>query len=124
MSFQTHVDSLGLIVDSSLEILRLIAIDKLRLHSQTWKEHFQLVVSASVQIRCRKDIISSMRKSGYSNELGSLTRCCCQCRNTSFERGDSLLENSNSRISNAAVYVSELLQAEQSCAVCRVIEDI
>lgn len=47
---QTHIDSLGLVINSSLEILRRIAVDKFSRYTQTWKHNLQLIVRSPIQV--------------------------------------------------------------------------
>jgi hypothetical protein len=74
--FQTHVNSLGLLVNRGLEVVGLVSIDELSLNAQTWEEDFQLVICTSVQVRRCDYVVPSMCKSGNRNELCSLSRCC------------------------------------------------
>jgi hypothetical protein len=56
----THVDGLCLVIDGSLKVLGLVAIDELGLDPQAWEEDLELIVCASVQVRGRNDVVPSV----------------------------------------------------------------
>jgi hypothetical protein len=47
---RTHIDRLRLLVNSGLEIVGAIPIDKFGLDAETWEENLELVVCATVEI--------------------------------------------------------------------------
>jgi hypothetical protein len=65
-----------------------------------------------------------MGKGTEGHELRGLARGGCYGGNTAFEGCDTLLKDVNSRVPDSAVDVAELLEAEEPCAVSRVVEDI
>lgn len=68
----THINSLCLVINRSLEVLGLVAIDELCRYAKARQKHLELVVRSAIQIRRRDDIVARMRQRTYSNELRGL----------------------------------------------------
>jgi hypothetical protein len=74
---KTHVNSLGLVVNHTLEVFWLVSVHKFGRNTHTRKHNLELVVCASIQIRGRDDVVARMCESCDGNELRSLARRCC-----------------------------------------------
>jgi hypothetical protein len=55
---KTYVDGFCLVVDCGLEVVGLVAVYKFGLDSHAREHDFELVVGASIEIRCRDDVIA------------------------------------------------------------------
>lgn len=119
-----NIHSLGAIINSSCDILGLVAIDKLSSYTQAREEHLKLVICATVQVASRNDVIASMGQRRDSHELSGLAGRGSDSSNTTLEGGNTLLENVDGGVHNAAVNVAEFLEAEEPRAVGGVIEGI
>lgn len=117
-----NIHSLGLVINSSSNILRLVAVDELGLDAQTRKEDLELVVRAAVEVGRGDDVVTGVGKSRDGDELGALARGGSQRRRAALQCCDALLENVDCGVHDAAVDVAELLEAEEPRAVSRVIE--
>lgn len=67
-----NVNSLGLLVDSSSNILGLVTVDKLGVDAQTREEDLELVVSATVEVRSRDNVVASVGEGADGEKLGCL----------------------------------------------------
>lgn len=120
--FNTYVNRFGLVINRSLEVFRLVTVHKLRLNAQPRQHDLELVVRASVQIRCRNDVVASLCKGSDRDELSSLTGRCRQSSYTTFQRSNSLLKDIDCGVHDAAVDVAELFEAKEPRPVSGVIE--
>lgn len=93
IAYTLDIDSLCLLVNSSSDILRLVAVDKLGVDAKTGEENLELVVSAAVEIGRRDDVVASMGEGADCEELSGLTRRGCKSSDTTFESGYSLLKD-------------------------------
>jgi hypothetical protein len=79
-----NIYRLGLVIDGRSEVLWLVSIDELCIYAESWEEDFQLVVGSSVEVGCRDNVVAGVCNCCNGHELGSLTRTCCDGRNTPF----------------------------------------
>lgn len=119
---QTHIDRLRLVINRGLKVLRLIAIHKFGLDTQSWEHDLELVVGASIQVGCRDNIITSMCERSDGNELRSLARRGCKSSYATLQRSNSGFEDAHCWVADTAVNVSELFETKKSCSVSGVIE--
>lgn len=66
------VDSLGLVVNGSSNVLGLVAVDKLGVDAQARQEDLELVVGAAVEVGGGDDVVTGMGEGVDGNELSSL----------------------------------------------------
>lgn len=117
VSLSTHINGLCLLINSLFKILRAVSIDELGIDAEPGEEHFQLIVRASIQVGRGNDIVARLRKRSNRNKLRRLTRRRGECGDPALQGGNSLLEDVDGGISNAAVDVAEFLEAEEARAV-------
>lgn len=79
-----NVDSLGVVVNRSGKLIKVVDIDKLGLDSQTGEEHLELVVGAAVQVRGGNNVVTGVGQGVDCDELGTLAGRSCQCRSAAF----------------------------------------
>ena len=119
-----NIHSFGAIINSSGNILGLVAIDKLGSDTQAREKHLELIIRATVQVASRDDVITSMRQRRNSHELSRLAAGGRERGHPAFESGHALLEDVGGRVHDAAVDVAEFLEAEEPRAVGGVIEGV
>lgn len=85
--------SLGVLIDSCSEILRLVPVDEFGVDAQPWKQDFQLVIGSPVEVAGRHNVVPDVRQRGKGHELGCLAGTCCDGCDSTFEGGDSLFED-------------------------------
>jgi hypothetical protein len=66
------IDSLCLVVNGSGDILRLVTVDKLGVDAETGEEDLELVVSATIEVGGRNDVVASVSEGADGEELGGL----------------------------------------------------
>lgn len=93
-----QIHRLRLLIDQILEVFRLIPIDELGIDTQPREENLELVVGASVQVRCGHDIVAGMCECGNGHELSRLPRRGCDGCNTPFQGCNALLEHIHRRL--------------------------
>lgn len=119
-----EVNSLGTVINSRGNILRLVTLDELGSDSHAREHNLKLVVGAAVQVAGGDDVVSGVGEGRDGHELGSLAGGGSNGGNTTFQGGNTLLEDIDCGVHNSAVEVAELLEAEEPRAVGRVIEDV
>lgn len=67
-----NVNSLCLLVDGSSNILGLVTVDKLGVDAQTREEDLELVVSATVEVRSRDNVVTSVGEGADGEKLSCL----------------------------------------------------
>lgn len=77
----------------------------------------------AVETASANDIVSRLRERAERQPLRRLTRRRCDSRYSSLQRCNPLFQNSDSRVSDATVDVTSLLQAEKVGGVLSVVED-
>jgi hypothetical protein len=107
------IDGLGLGIDGLLQILGLVALDKLGVDPETRHEDFELVVASAVQIARADNVISCMSQRSDGHELSGLFsqldasqrpwRSYLAGRggdgsNTAFQSGNPLFKDIDSRL--------------------------
>lgn len=97
------VDSLCLVVNSSSNILRLVAVDKLGLDAQTREEDLELVVGAAIEVRGGDDVVAGVGKGVDGDELGGLAGGGGEGSGATLESGYSLFKDIDRRLSNVLV---------------------
>jgi hypothetical protein len=139
------VDGLGVVVDGSSDVLRLVAVYELGLDSQAREHDLELVVGSAVQVGGSDNVVAGVRKRGNGHELGALAGGGGDSCDSSLQRCNSLLENIDRRlrwmsehnpsprrknagqgythVHNTAVDVAELLESEEARAVGGIIEN-
>jgi hypothetical protein len=90
------VDSLGLLVNGSGDILWLVTSNELGIDAKTWKEDLELVVGSSVDVGCGNNVVTSLREGCNGHELSRLTGGCGNSGDTTFKSCYPLLENIDS----------------------------
>lgn len=118
------VDSLGTVINSRGNILRLVTLNELGSDPHAWERNLELVVGAAVQVAGGDDVVSGMGEGRDGHELGGLTGGGSNGGNTTFQGCNTLLEDIDCGVHDSAVDVAELLEAEEPRAVGRVIEDV
>lgn len=98
-----NVDSLGLVVNGSSNVLGLVAVDKLGLDAQARQEDFELVVGSAVKVGGGDDVVASVGKRVDGDELGSLARGGGEGSNAAFQGCDPLLEDIDGRLEEGGV---------------------
>lgn len=68
------IDSLCLVVNSSGDILGLVTVDKLGFDAEAREENLELIVSTTVEVRGRNNVVAGLSKSADGEELGCLAR--------------------------------------------------
>ena len=90
------VDSLGLVVNGSSDILGLVAVDELGVDAKTGEEDLELVVGATVEVGGGHDVVAGMGEGVDGDELGSLARRGGQGSDTTLKGSYPLLEDMDS----------------------------
>jgi hypothetical protein len=93
-----NVHHFGLVIDRSLKVLGVVALDELCGHTKPRQEDLKLVVCSSVEVRCRDDVVAELAECCYNHELGCLARGGGQGGNTAFEGRDTLFEDIDCRL--------------------------
>lgn len=93
-----EVNSLGLVINEGLEVLGIVAIDKLGGHAEPWEEDLQLVVGAAVKVRSGNDVVSGVGKACNGHELRRLAGRSCYGCDATLERCNSLLQYIHGRL--------------------------
>lgn len=119
-----EIDRLGLVVNGSSNIFRLVSLHELGRDSQPREHHLELIVRAAIQIAGRDNIVTGMREGRDGHELRGLARGCGNGGNTALQGCDALFKDIYCRVHYATIDVAELFEAEEPGAVGRVIEDI
>jgi hypothetical protein len=134
------VDSLGLVVNGSTDVLGFVAVHELGLDSKAGEHDLELVVGSSVQEGGRHDVVTGVRESGNGHELSALARGGGHSGNSPLQRSDTLLENIDRRLQlmsewfpgsgegytdvhDTAVDVTKLLESEKTRAMGGVVEN-
>ena len=137
------VDGLGLVVDGCRDVLGLVAVYKLGLDAEPREQHLELVVGSTVEVGSGDDVVTGVGQSSDGHELRTLAGGAGHSGDASLQRSNSLLKDIDRRlyriapselchsvnlkrstyIHDAAVDVTELLQSEETSAMCGVIED-
>lgn len=142
-----EVNRLGVVIDGSNELFRVVTIHELAVDAQPRKHDLELVVGTPVQIGRRDDVVPSLSKSSNGHELSSLARRSGNSCNTALESGHAFLKHIDSGlvgsaasasgrpheslgsqpptyVHNTAVDIAKLLQPKQPGAMGRVVEYI
>lgn len=69
-----HIDGSRLLVNSSGKVLELSTSHKLGRHTESGKEHVQLIICAPIQMRTGNNIIAGLCEGGDCQELRGLAR--------------------------------------------------
>ena len=93
-----EVDSLGLVIDGSGDILGLVAVDELGVDAISGQHDLELVVSATVQVGGGDNVVSSLGKCRNSHQLSGLARGSGHSGHTTLKGSNSLLEDIHSRL--------------------------
>lgn len=88
-----EVNGLGAVIDGGRDILCLVSLDELGRDSQTRQENLELVVSATVQVAGRDDVVASVSQGSKGHELRGLAGGGGHSGNTALESSNSLLED-------------------------------
>jgi len=78
------VDSLGLVVNGSGELLGVVNVDKLGCDAKPREHNLELVVRAAVQVGRRDDVVPGMGQGSKGHELSRLARSRRYGRNTAL----------------------------------------
>lgn len=137
------IHSLGLVINSSSDLLWILAIYKLGIDTKTRQKDLELVIRASVEVGRGNNIVARVRKGVDGNELRALAGRGCQSCDTAFQGCDALFKDVYrwlracvstyqfkhlwpgkpcTYIHDAAVDVAKLLEAKEPRSVRRVIE--
>ena len=123
ISDRLDIDCLRPVIDSSGDILWLIAVDEFRLDPETGKEDFELVVCAAVEVAGGDDVVPCVREGCNRHELRRLAGGGGNGGDTTFEGSDPFLENVHRGVHYPGVDVAELFEPKEACAMGRVVED-
>mmetsp|Transcript_15493 Transcript_15493/g.18655 ORF Transcript_15493/g.18655 Transcript_15493/m.18655 type:complete len:393 (-) Transcript_15493:96-1274(-) len=118
------VDSLGLIVDDSFEVSRIVSLHETDVNSHTGKLHFELIESTTIEIASRNKVVALLTNGLEAQELGGHSATGRESANATFKSSDPLLKDVVGWIHDTAVNVSELLQREEVRSVLGIVENI
>jgi hypothetical protein len=88
-----HIHGFRLVIDGCGKLLGRIILDEFGLYSQSAEEDFELIVSTTVEVTSRDDVVTSMGQRSDGHELSSLTRRGSHCGNTTFKSSNSFLKD-------------------------------
>ena len=91
------IDSLGLLVDGSCQVLGLVASDELGLDAVAGKHDLQLVVGAAVEVGGRDNVVTGVGERGDGHELSGLAGGSSDSGNTALEGSHAFLEDIDGR---------------------------
>lgn len=102
------VDSLGVFVDGGLDVLGLVAGDKLDLDAETGQRNLEQVVGAAVKVAGSNNVVTGLGNAGNGAKLGSLARRGRHGHDTALEGGHPLLKDIRRGVHETGVDVAEL----------------
>ena len=141
-----NIHRLRLVVNRLLKLLRVLALDEFGADAQAWKEDFELVVRAAVEVRGRDDVVAGMREGRDRHELRGLAGRGGDGGDAAFEGRDALFEDVDcglwgsggvralctgvweearqAYVHDTAVYIAKFFEAKEPGSVGAVVEDI
>jgi len=123
ISDRLNINRLCLVVDCGGNILWLIAVDEFRVDPEAREEDFELVVGATVEVAGGNNVVPCVGERGNGHELRRLARGGGHSGDTTFECGDTFLEDVNSGVHYPGVDVAKFFKPEEAGAMGGVVED-
>lgn len=137
-----EINSLRLVIDGGYELFGFIAIHEFAANAQPGEHDLELVVSATIQVGRRDDIVAGLSKSSDGHKLSGLAGRGGNCCHTTLKSSHALLKYIDSRLADflsrhsaevlrvltyvhdTAVNVAKLFQAKEAGTMGGVVEDI